>query len=217
MIEMAAEHGYTCAANMPARLGILGGTFNPPHFGHLFMADAAHEEFGLQPILLLPLGEPPHKQRENVMNKDIRACMAALMAGERSFLELCTLELDRPGYTYTVDTLRMLAASLKRPTELHYIVGSDTLFELETWREFREVFALTGFCCVHRPGDDVSRIAAQAERLRAEYGAKIQICSRTAPDISSTEIRMRLQAGRSVRGLVPECIRTFLEENYAFG
>lgn len=199
------------------KIGILGGTFNPPHLGHLFLADEAARGFALDEVWLLPSGTPPHKVEDPVLDRDLRRQMASLLADERPFLRLCTLELDREGMTYTIDTLRQLARLLPAGTEVFYIIGSDTLFELVTWREFEAVFAMTQFLCIPRPGDAPEEIAARARQYEVEFGARILLGGRCAPDISSTMVRELFAAGQDVSALVPPSILEFMESNHVFG
>lgn len=197
------------------RLGILGGTFNPPHLGHLYMAEQAWSEFGLSRVVLLPVGDPPHKRDMDVLQKDIRLAMVELLAAERPFLEVCTMEMEREGYTYTVDTLTALKAKLFH-TDLFYLIGTDTLFELVTWRDFRRVFTMTEFICIMRPGDSAEAVTQEIRRLEEQYGAVIHLSRGFAPDISSTEIRSRRVQGRSVKKMVPKSVEEFMEKNNVF-
>ncbi|MBQ9942418.1 MAG: nicotinate-nucleotide adenylyltransferase [Christensenellaceae bacterium] len=198
------------------KIGILGGTFNPPHVGHLFLADEAYRQFSLDKVLLLPVGLPPHKLTDPVLDREMRRQMGMLMAEERPYLELCTMELERDGYTYTIDTLRQLLKILPETVELYYIIGTDTLFELVTWREFEKVFPLTTFICVPRPGDDLKKVEACIERYKEAYGARVLLADCLAPDISSTAIRELIAAGGSAKGLVTQRVYEFMENNHAF-
>ena len=196
------------------RIGVLGGTFNPPHNGHIAIADIAKREFDLGKVLFLPLGTPPHKELEGVLSREQRLAMAKLIVAERPWLELSTIELEREGYTYTIDTLRYLNANMR--ADIWYIIGADTLFELETWREHEKVFELCTFACIGRPGDDVESVRLQARYLEEKYGKKIYISEASGPDISSTDLRELIAHGASVRGLVPNSIADFLESNHVF-
>lgn len=193
------------------RIGILGGTFNPPHNGHLFLAEQAKIEFSLEKVLVIPSGEPPHKL--HTADKEIRRHMAGLFVQERPYLELCEIELNRKGLTYTIDTIRQLHSEM-REVSLYYIIGADTLFDLENWREHEELFGLVEFICFGRMG--TPNIQEQIEYLKRKYGKDI-LCSKSiGPNISSTGIRTLLKEGKSVAELVPLSILEFLESENGF-
>ena len=116
------------------RIGILGGTFNPPHVGHLRIGEIAYTEFELDEVLILPSGLPPHKPGGDVLERALRRRMTELFAKEREYFVFCPMELDREGYTYTVDTLLEMRARYGPEVEFYYIIGTDTLFELEIGR-----------------------------------------------------------------------------------
>ena len=150
------------------RIGILGGTFNPPHLGHLRIAEQVYREFELDKVIVLPVGIPPHKQEEAVLSAEQRERMCHLFCQEGNFLELCTMELRREGYTYTIDTLRAFHKILKPGQRIYYIIGTDTLFQLETWKEHEAVLSqdLCTFLCVPRPGDPMRKVEEKIEELK---------------------------------------------------
>ena len=198
----------------PKRLGILGGTFNPPHLGHLRMAEIARREFSLGDVLVLPVGDPPHKRDMLVAQREYRRAMGMLFCEEHPWLIFSDMELDREGYTYTVDTLTQLAAE-SPDTVFYYIIGTDTLFQLPTWRNWPKVRTLTHFVCIPRPGDDPARIQAQAEALFSE-GAHIHMAREMCLPISSTMVREERAKGGSGQDLVPRRIFEFLESNHVY-
>jgi len=197
-------------------IGILGGTFNPPHRGHLYIAEKIFHEFSLDKILLLPVGTPPHKLEDPVLDRALRRSMVQLMANERPFFELCTLELDRAGYTYTIDTLRTLRQTHPKDTRFYYIIGTDTLFELPTWKQYEQVFSLVTFLCVARPGDQMDRVYEQIASYQKRFCGRVLLSSHIGPDISSTRIREMFGAGESIRGLVTDSVLEFMEQNHVF-
>ena len=147
------------------KTGILGGSFNPPHLGHLFIAQSVYREFDLDEVLLLPLGTPPHKT--HIASRETREAMCRMLAQAANGLQVCTIELERQGYTYTVDTLRQMRQQYPGHS-FYYIIGTDTLFQLEHWRDYRQVFAYTEFICVPRPGDDKEKVRDKIRQLRRE-------------------------------------------------
>ena len=183
------------------RLGLLGGTFNPPHIGHLVCAQEALLAFGLERVLLVPAGVPPHKQVEGDPGPEQRVAMCeAAVAGDARFA-VSRADVDRDGPAYTVELLRSLADD----DELFFIVGGDMAYSLPTWREPEEVLALATLAVAEREGvarDDVT------ERLSGLRGAADRVAFFAMPriDVSSSLIRRRVGAGLPVRYLVPDAV-----------
>jgi len=196
------------------RIGILGGTFNPVHNGHLAIANIALYEFLLGEVVFLPLGTPPHKKDEYIAPPEHRLEMVKLaIQGEPRF-SVSTLEIFREGYTYTVDTLEILARENKN-AEYYYIIGADTIFELKTWKNYERVFCLANFICVLRPGQDDKRVRAYADALNETYGYKFFVAQEKGPDISSSFIR-EMAATRRLNGLVPDSVARYIEMNRVY-
>ena len=193
------------------RLGVLGGSFNPVHNAHLAMARAAIEAFGLEQVLFLPTGNPPHKHA-GLADKEHRLRMVELAVDGCPGFAVSDLEVRREGTIYTVDTLRILRE--RRPdASLWYIVGADTLLELHTWREIDAVFALCGFIVCARPGWQEEEVADCASRLR-ERGAVIRWLYMPGMNISSTMIRRSLERGeKTAKDLVPPAVWRYLREH----
>jgi nicotinate-nucleotide adenylyltransferase len=197
------------------RLGVLGGSFNPIHNAHLTMARAAMEAFGLERVLFLPAGNPPHK-REGLADERHRLRMVELAVDGCPGFAVSDLEIGREGTTYSADTLRVLRARWPGAS-LWYIVGADTLLELHTWREFDAVLALCGFIVCARPGWREEAVEDCASRLR-ERGAIIHLLRMPGMDISSTMIRQSMIRQRFERGeraaeaLVPPAVWNYLRE-----
>jgi len=201
-----------CIASRQNRVGLLGGTFNPVHSGHIIMANIALYEFSLGEIVFIPLGLPPHKRSEFIAPAEQRLDMIRLaIAGENRF-SLSTIETGRSGYTYNVDTLEMLTRARKE-TDFYYIIGADTLFELTTWKNFERVFFLTEFICILRPGLDELKIRQYADKLNGQFGNKIHLAEEHGPNVSSTYIRMMAEQNRPLTGLVPDPVALYIREN----
>ena len=189
------------------RIGIMGGTLDPVHNGHIEIARSVRAELGLDGVMLLPAGDPPHKKRES--DKLDRLEMAKRAAAEFDWMFVSDLEIARKGTTYTVDTLRALKR--KQPdAEWIYIIGADTLNILDSWRNFPEIARLCAFAAVSRPG--VSGERTYAALLKERYGAEIIFAKASGPDISSTAIRARVAEGRSIRGLAPDSVCDYIRE-----
>ncbi len=197
------------------KIGILGGTFDPPHLGHLYLCEKAREEFKLDEIWLLPSGTPPHKR--NFAGKDERKAMLELLCEGRPYLSVCAIELEREGYTYTVDTLKELRRMLHENDRMYYIIGTDTLFQLETWKDHENVLRQTEFICVKRPGDDMRLVKEKIEEFARLYGKRIYLSRHTGPDISSTAIREAARKKEPVAGMLPKSIETYMERHNVYG
>jgi nicotinate-nucleotide adenylyltransferase len=190
-----------------ARLGLLGGTFNPPHLAHLVCAQEACVQLGLERVVWIPVFEPPHKEVEEDPGVEHRVelCRRAI-AGDPRF-ELSRIEADVPGRSYTVDTLRRLHDS--RPEdELTFIVGGDMAHALPTWHEPEAILSLATLGVAAREGVGRSDIA---ERLSGLAGAdRIRFFDMPRLDISSSMIRRRVASGRPVRYLVPDAVASYI-------
>ncbi len=191
------------------RIGLLGGTFNPVHNGHLKMAYIALYEFGLGEVVFLPLGDPPHKRQDFLASAQHRLAMIRLaITGETRF-SVSTAETSREGLTYTVDTLEILTRAQPQ-TSFYYIIGADTLFELENWKCYERVFFLTDFICIMRPGNDYKKVFEYAERLNSRFGHKIYIAEERGPDISSSYIRSQISDNKLADNLVPPAVARYI-------
>ena len=209
-----------------ARTGILGGTFDPVHYGHVDAAAAAQAGLGLDEIVFLPSHVPPHRQAHPRASGYHRFALIALAIQNRSRFRVSEDELTREGQSFTVDTLRRLHQRGHRPSQLFFIVGADAFAEIATWREFPAVLDAAHFVVVTRPGTDVDAALARnpslASRLRADgHGdtgsTGIFVVKADTRDVSSTMIRARLSAGRSIEDLVPAPVAAYIEANDLYG
>ena len=193
------------------RIGMFGGTFNPPHNGHVTMARAAVNQLGLDKLLIVPDCVPPHKPLPSGVTARQRYDMAALMAASVGRMaEASDIEVFREGTIYTVDTLTILTAQHPE-TDFYYIIGADTLLDLPNWRNTKKVCTMCRFICVRRPGIDSCRMEETLERLHAECDANVEMVNAFGPDISSTEIRNRIRSGEPTDGLLPEAVRVYID------
>jgi nicotinate-nucleotide adenylyltransferase len=182
------------------RVGILGGTFDPIHLGHLRAAESAREELELERVVFVPARTPPHGKGPQASSLDRYAMVAAATAGHPAFVP-SDIELRREGPSYTVDTLTQWLR--ESPDDaLFVIVGSDTFAEMPSWKDPERVFALCTVAVVARPGEASREARAGSARAVTVDGPGLAI--------SSTEVRQRLAAGRSVRYLVPEAVADYV-------
>lgn len=198
------------AAVVPGRLGILGGTFDPVHLGHLAVAEEAREALGLERVLFVPAGDPWQKTDRAVTPGVHRLAMVELAVAGNPAFAASRLEVDRPGPSYTVDTLAALAADARaagRTPDLWFILSAEALDGLPTWREPERVLALAGLIVVPRPGGP----AGAAERFAGPYpGARAVFLDGPNLAISGSQVRARVAAGRSIRYLVPAAVAAYL-------
>ena len=191
-------------------IGLMGGSFNPIHLGHLNMGRAALESGVVDQVLFLPSGNPPHK-RAGLEDKMDRLAMARLAVEGEMGMDVCTEEIEREGVIYTVDTLAILHEKMPG-CRFHYLIGADTLLQLHTWRRAEDVIRLCAFLVVMRPGEEEQQVMAAAAHWRA-LGADIAFLPARLMDISSTEIRSRLQSDESLAGLVPDKVERYIREH----
>lgn len=186
------------------RIGIFGGTFDPFHIGHLVVAQDAVEVLGLDRLVFIPAGTPPHKEAGEVSPAPIRAAMVRAGVGADPRFEVDELELARPGPSWTVDTLRTLSAREPEP-ELFLLMGVDQLAGFHLWREPQEVARLAQVAVMAREGEDPAVV---------DPGFPLDplIVPVTRLDISSTRIRARVREGRSARYLVPDAVHRIIRD-----
>lgn len=189
------------------RLGVLGGTFNPPHLAHLLCASEAADQLGLDRVLLVPAFEPPHKEVTGGTTAEERAALCDLAVAGDDRLAVSRVELERGGRSYSVDTLRALHAT-HQDTELTFIVGGDMALTLPTWHEPAALLGLARLAVAERSGVARQDIVDRLGATLGDVGDRIDFFEMPRLDLSSSEIRRRIADGRSVRYLVPEAVAT---------
>lgn len=194
------------------RIGVLGGTFDPIHIGHLALAEAADEALALEQVLFVPAGSPPHKQGRRITSPHHRQRMTELAIAGNEHFALSTVDLTRSGPSYTVDTLRLLAAKYEG-AELFFIIGGDSLLDLPTWYHPEEILQLAYLAAAERPGFSLEDVAAKLGGLYQQFGHRICLFHAPLLDISSSMLRERLRSGRSVRYLVPDAVLDYIKQN----
>lgn len=199
------------------RLGIMGGVFDPIHIAHLVTAQEALDQFGLDQVVFMPSGDPPHKDRCPAPGDFRYVMVCAATAGNPRF-SVSRFEIDRPGASYTVDTLEHLATVVPSATEMFFITGADAVLEILKWKDPQRVLQLSTFVAATRPGYDLSRLSGLLEELRMSTTglvpeARVKTMEVPALAISSSMIRERLTAGRSVRYLVPDPVVQLIDKS----
>lgn len=192
------------------KIGIMGGTFNPIHHGHLLLAEDARNYCGLDEILFMPSGCSYMKKEEEIVSNKKRIAMTALAIEDNSYFALSTLETEREGATYTCDTVRSLK-ELHPENEFYFILGADNLFTIETWKSPDIIFKNCNLIVAARGEKEDDEICKKAKELEQKFqDANIIIMPERKIDISSSEIRKRIKNDMSVRYMLPDKVRAYI-------
>jgi nicotinate-nucleotide adenylyltransferase len=207
------------------RLGVLGGTFDPIHFGHLDAGDAAQSALGLDELRLVPAHDPPHRPVDPMASAFHRFALAALAIADRPSWRVSDVEVARPGPSYSIDTLRALHAEGLDAWQIFLILGGDAFAEIATWKRFPEVLDAAHFVVVARPGMTLDAAVARTPQLAAKVRGVANTGNETAiflldartRDVSSTAIRTRLAAGLPIDDLVPAPVARHIMAHRLYG
>lgn len=208
----------------PRRLGLFGGTFNPIHYGHLRSAEEVCEALALHRLWFIPAGHPPHKTAQGITSFEVRLEMSRLAVGDHPVMSVSDLEGRRPGRSYSIETLRQIRREVGPAWELYFILGLDAILEIATWKDYQDLFTLSHFVVLDRPGYDRQRLGEvllrevhplfrplQAERsFQHPSGHNVVLQETTLMDISGTSIREMVRRGHSIRYLLPEAVREYI-------
>lgn len=182
------------------RIGILGGTFNPIHTGHLILAEETREKIGLDRIIFVPAYFPPHKQNSDIAEAKHRLAMVKLATSDNSNFSVSDLEIKRDGRSYTIDTIKELKVAYPKD-DLYFIIGSDLLEYLDEWKDLDEIIKLVKFIVATRPGYPLEKIPSHIATIPIR-----------AVDISGFEIRKAIKENKSFRYLVPEAVYQYINK-----
>lgn len=212
------------------RVGIFGGTFDPPHLGHLILAEEIREAFGLAEVHFMPCNEPPHKDREDLTDAKHRFAMVVAATLHNPAFVASPIEVNRPGKSFSIDTVREMHETMGDDTELVFVTGLDAFLDIETWEGYEQFLDLCQVIVVSRPGhgfEDVAKLpdwitgrtvdlrgseSSPADQFPAE-GRCIFLTDAVHIDISSTDVRQRVAAGSSVRYKVPAEVERYIRAN----
>ena len=198
------------------RIGVMGGTFDPIHTGHLVTAEEALYQFGLDEVLFVPSGHPPHKEDRESLDPASRYLMAVIATAANPRFRVTRMEIERPGPSYTIDTVRELKRLYGANTEIYFITGADAILEILTWKDPERLLREAMFIAATRPGYDLKRLEEslpEAEKERHAVHPRVLVMEVPALAISSTDIRARVREGRPITYLVPQGVREFIEKN----
>lgn len=184
------------------RIGILGGSFNPIHFGHLVLAEQAKEKFKLDKVIFVPANISPHKTKAELADASHRYKMAALAIAGNPAFEISDFEIKSEGKSYSINTLREFKRRFGKKARLYFIAGSDSLKKLSTWKQVKEIFEISQFVVAKRPNFSLKKLPPKVRPFDA-----------ISVGISSSGIRKRIKKGLSIRYLVPERARRYILKN----
>ena len=188
------------------RIGILGGTFNPIHYGHLLVAAEVREKFDLEKVLFVPSASPPHKNHPDIAPPGHRYQMTVLATRSNPFFSVSDLELQRSGKSYAIETVKELLNIYGKDSKLYFITGTDAILEISTWKDREKLLKLCQFIVATRPGFD-------AEKIDKIILNQIHLLQIPNLDISSTDIRNRIKEGRTIKYLLPEKVEEYICEH----
>jgi nicotinate-nucleotide adenylyltransferase len=207
------------------RIGLYGGTFDPIHWGHLRSAEEVSEAFGLDRVLFIPASIPPHKQGQTTTPARHRLAMVRLAVARNRQFKVSTVEISRPGVSYSIDTVRHFAQKQRKGDSLFFIIGLDAFREIGTWKDFTDIFPLCDFIVTSRPGskdsDPLRGTGVAVKKLfcydskqknyRHRSGTRVFFIRLTDIAISASEIRRRREEGKSIRYLVPLGVESYIK------
>lgn len=195
-----------------SKIGIMGGTFNPIHYGHLLLAESAYEQFSLDTVLIMPNKHPQYRMISSEISEEHRTKMIQLAITSNSHFQLSYEELNRDGATYTVDTLRALTT--RHPDNSYYfIMGADSLFHFESWKDTKDICRLCEIIAAPRVGQVSADLESQIDYLCAKFDARIHLLNSPNLDISSHGIRKKIRNHQTFKYLLPETVEEYIREH----
>lgn len=189
-------------------IGIMGGTFDPIHYGHLLVAEEARCKFNLKKVIFVPSGKPPHKKDYEVTNAEYRYIMTALAIATNDFFEISRIEIEREGPSYAIDTIKLFKEIYKKE-KIYFITGADAILAIFTWKGHTELIKFCNFIAATRPGYKIKDI----RNFHKCYKKCINILEIPALSISSSDIRARIKEARPIKYLLPEPVERYIYQN----
>jgi nicotinate-nucleotide adenylyltransferase len=194
------------------KIGIMGGTFDPIHIGHLITAETVRAEYGLDKIIFIPAGSPPHKKDFKIAPAGHRYAMTVIATKSNRSFSVSSLEQERDGLSYTVDTVQSLLLDYENRADFYFIVGADMLKDLTDWKDIEHLLTLCRFVVVARPGS-TDQINELIKNFSIGNFSPIEYLAAPEIEISSTDIRERIKTGRSVKYIVPESVEEYIKKH----
>ncbi|MCL2204780.1 MAG: nicotinate-nucleotide adenylyltransferase [Defluviitaleaceae bacterium] len=198
-------------------LAVVGGTFDPIHRGHLAIGEAVRRRFSPQRVLYVPCGQPSHKEGADARSAEHRYRMTLLATCDHPFFDVSRIEIDRPGESYTIDTVRHLQGLCPAGAELYFVMGADSLEQILAWKDAEELLRLCHFIAVPRPGYGRKHTIARINALNDRFGERIFFLDMPKIEVSSTEVRRRFSKGERVRDLIPRAVEEYARARNLYG
>ncbi len=194
------------------RIGVMGGTFDPIHYGHLVLGEQVRTQFNLDIVYFVPVGDPAHKKERKLADKLSRYEMVAMATMTNPYFRVSRIEIDNNDVSYTVDTIKTFRKNIADADSLYFITGADAIIEIETWKSFEELLGLCKFIGATRPTVGDSHLFQKTEEIVRKYNADIMLTTVPALAISSTDIRNRVSRNESIRYLLPESVESYIHK-----
>ncbi len=194
-------------------LGVMGGTFDPIHYGHLVTAEAARRSFGMEQVVFVPAGHPPHKEGKPISAGQHRYLMTVLATVTNPHFEVSRTEVDRPGPSYAVETIREFHRRYGEDTQIYFITGADAILEICTWYDSRKLLGLCQFIAATRPGYSLENLDVLQHKLSPELVRSIHLLEVPALAISSSDIRERVRRRGPIKYLLPEAVEHYIAKS----
>lgn len=194
-------------------LGIMGGTFDPIHIGHLVTAEEARQQFKLDHVIFLPAGTPPHKEQKYITPAEHRYIMTMLAVVDNPYFTVSRLEIENKQPSYTIDTVRRFFQIYKNGLNLYFITGADAILDIKTWKDYEELLEACSFIAASRPGYPFNKLKTIFGSAFAKIAKKIHFLEIPAMAISSTDIRRRIAEGKTIKYLTPEPVEQYIYKN----
>ena len=188
------------------KIAIMGGTFNPIHYGHLISAEEVCDGLGFDLVIFVPSARPPHKDNRDIIDPQHRYMMTVLATEDNPHFQVSRIELDRTGPSYAIETIRQFQANYGDNAEIAWIIGADSLIEFTIWKDFDKLLDICRFIATTRPNYDLSKTPANVYE-------RVELFEITAVDISATEIRQRIREGRTIKYLVPKKVEEYIYQH----
>ncbi len=192
------------------RIAVMGGTFDPIHYGHLVAAETVRQELDIEKVLFIPTGRPPHKNNGMVEHNEHRYLMTVLATAKNPYFNVSRIEIDRPGMTYTVDTIRSLKKICGDETEIFFITGADAVSQILTWKDSERLLGMCNFVAVTRPGYDREKMRKNIVDMESRFESSLYFIEVPALAISSTDIRNRIIASKTIKYLLPDDVEQYI-------
>lgn len=194
-------------------IGLMGGTFDPIHVGHLVTAEEARQQFDLDYVVFVPTGNPPHKEMETISLPEHRYLMTSLAVMSNPYFFVSTVEINSDSSSYTIDTVKHFSGSEKEGPEVFFITGADAILEIFSWKDYEELLRLCTFIAVSRPGYSLDRFRETLDQVCPDMINKVHLLEIPALAVSSTYIRERVALGKTIKYLTPEPVEQYIKKH----